>query len=463
MIYGLGAVLPRLINFGINLLLINKIPTSAFSKITQLYALVSFINIILTFGFETAFFRFATKTDRQKEVYSTTFWFLLGTGISFVLFVHLLTPSLAQWLDYEEHPQYLRWFSWIVFFDTLAVAPLAWLRLNNRPIQYSFVKVSTSTLQTLIVLAFFFLFTASSLSKIGINEPLEYPFIGNLLGAFLGVLLLLPWLKKVNLKFSISLFREMLPYAAPIMLAGLAFAVNENLDKTLQRQFLGEDIAGAYGGCYKLAVLMTLFVTAYRLGIEPFLFKKAADKDAKKTYADILLFFSIIGCVIVLGISVNVPLLKTLLVRNPEYWKAINIVPVILVANLFFGIYVTLSTWYKVTDRTKVGAIISWIGASITIFLNFFLMKKFGFMVSAWATLIAYGSMMLISYLWGQRIYRIPYQTKKITFYLILMIVLLILSWKLSGGHLLIGNLLWLTYIAAVSIIEFKSFQSKKE
>lgn len=458
LIYGIGAILPRLINFGLNPIYINQIEVEEFSKITQLYAIASFLNIILTFGFETAFFRFSTKENQSQNIFSTTFWFLFSTSFLFLILVYAFNPFLARILDYEDTPYYLIWFAWIILLDTLMVAPFAWLRLNEKSLYFSAVKVFQSLAQTLIILSFFFYFNPNQLVLFNIENKIEYPFVGNLLGSFVGILLLIPIFLKIKFKMNLDLLKSMIPYAFPVMLAGLAFALNENLDKTIQRAFLSAEEAGAYGGCYKLAVLMTLFVTAYRLGVEPFLFKRSVHKDAKQNYADIVLFFTIIGSVFVLAIVVNLPWLKQLLVPNQSYWIAIDIVPIILVANLFFGIYVALSTWYKVTDRTKVGMYISWIGAGITVGFNFLLMPKFGFIISAWATLIAYACMMVISYIWGQKVYPIPYNSSKILGYIFGMIFLLLFN-QMFVNNIIIGNLLLLFYIAVVLFIEAKTIK----
>jgi O-antigen/teichoic acid export membrane protein len=195
-----------------------------------------------------------------------------------------------------------------------------------------------------------------------------------------------------------------------------------------------------------MAVLMTLFVTAYRMGIEPFFFKQMQNENAKLTYAKVTEYFSFFASIVALGIIANVSWIKFLLVPNSSYWVALNIIPIIVIANLFFGIYYNLSTWYKVTDRTRVGTYISWTGAIITIILNLLLLRQYGFMVSAWVTLAAYFVMMVLSYFLGQKYYPIPYRMKKISIFIVLLAVFSYAIVNFFDYNFWIGNLLFLVY-----------------
>ena len=460
-IYGIGAILPRVIIFALTPFLINWIDRSDFAAFTNLYALVSFINVVLTFGFETAFFRFAAEKDSKNKVLNTSYFFLMVNALVFLSLCLIFNQELANLLNYQDHPEYIRWFGWIVFFDTLSAIPFAWLRFNNRPIRYSFVKVSSSLVHTISVLFLFLVIPASVSASFGLENKVSYPFISNLIGAFFGFLLLLPIVMKVKFKPDWDLLKRMIKYSYPIMLAGLAFMVNENLDKAMQRFVISDEYAGAYGGCYKMAVLMTLFVTAYRLGIEPFFFKQMENKNAKKTYAQITEYFVIVASFIAFGIVANISWLKELFIRDSKYWVAIDIVPIVIIANLFFGIYYNMSTWYKVTDRTKIGTYISWAGAGVTILINVSLLPFFGFMVSAWATLAAYFLMMCLSYFLGQKYYPIPYRKKKILLYLGICIVFSILGYSIFNANFWINNLLLLIFAGIIFFIEVKTKQLK--
>lgn len=458
-IYGIGAILPRLINFGLTPFYVDKINTEDFSKFGQLYALVAFVNIVLTFGFETAYFRFSSDKNISGKVFHMTFCFVFVNALAFLLGMYIFNVPIANLFDYQDYPEYLKWFAWIAFFDALCMVPFAFLRFTNKPIQYSLIKVSQSLIHTLIVIAFFFWIPDEILKRIGLHESVSYPFFANVIASFLGLVFLAPILLKVRPYFDWDLFKRMFKYAYPVMLAGLAFTVNENLDNLILRDMIDKAEAGAYAGCYKIATLMILLVTAYRLGVEPYFFKKAQDADAKKSYADVMLYFVIFcgfGVVALLG---NLSWIKRFLIPNEEYWVAISIVPIIVIANFFFGIYYNLSTWYKVTDKTYVGTIVSWIGAGLTIGLNLIFIPIIGFMASAWATLIAYATMMVISFFWGQKHYKIPYKVRKILFYMVLSIGLGLLSYNLLDNHFIIGNLFVIIYIAVAIFIEKSSLK----
>lgn len=453
--------MPRIIVVLLNYLFIKNINNSDFAIFTNLYALISFVNIVLSFGFETAYFRFSSNKDNEQKVFNTSFWFLTGLSTVFLILVLLFEQPIADLFNYSSTPEFIRWFAWIAFFDNLLVIPLAWFRFHNKPIKYTAIRVIQAVFQSIFAIALFLYIPQEFSLKLGLKEKVAYPFYSNLAASFLGFLLVLPIVLKVKFQFSKSLFLEMVKYSWPIMIAGLAFMVNENFDKFIQRFLINDSEAGAYGGCYKMAVLMTLFVTAYRMGIEPFFFKQMNNENAKKTYAQVTEYFSFFASIVALGIIANVSWIKMLLVPNSSYWIAINIIPIIVIANLFFGIYYNLSTWYKVTDRTRVGTYISWTGAIITIILNFVLLKTYGFMVSAWVTLIAYFSMMILSYWLGQKYYPIPYRMKKISLFLGLLIVFSFVIAYFFNYNFWIGNLLFLLYAGILIYTEKNTLLSK--
>lgn len=460
-IYGIGAIMPRIIVVLLNYLFIKNINNSDFAIFTNLYALISFVNIVLSFGFETAYFRFSSNKDNEQKVFNTSFWFLTGLSTVFLILVLLFEQPIADLFNYSSTPEFIRWFAWIAFFDNLLVIPLAWFRFHNKPIKYTAIRVIQAVFQSIFAIALFLYIPQEFSLQLGLKEKVAYPFYSNLAASFLGFLLVLPVVLKVKFQFSKSLFLEMVKYSWPIMIAGLAFMVNENFDKFIQRFLINDSDAGAYGGCYKMAVLMTLFVTAYRMGIEPFFFKQMNNENAKKTYAQVTEYFSFFASIVALGIIANVSWIKMLLVPNSSYWIAINIIPIIVIANLFFGIYYNLSTWYKVTDRTRVGTYISWTGAIITIILNFALLKTYGFMVSAWVTMIAYLTMMILSYWLGQKYYPIPYRMKKISFFLGLLIIFSFIIAYFFNYNFWIGNLLFLVYAGILIYTEKNTLLSK--
>lgn len=454
LIYGIGAILPRVITFLLNPLYINYIDKEAFAVFTSLYAWIAFINILLTFGFETSYFRFSAEDGQESRVFNTAFWFITSLAGVFLLSVLLFSQPLAQVLDYASHPEFLRWFAWIAFFDAICTIPFAWLRFHNKPIRYSVVRISSILIQTVIVIALFRVVPIDTAKSMGLTEQVSYPFFANLIASFATFMLLLPIIKNVRLSFDKALFGRMIRYSYPVMLAGLAFMVNENFDKIIQYYMIDKADAGAYGGCYKLAVLMTLFVTAYRMGIEPFLFKQMKNEHAKVTYAMMTEYFALFASIVALGIIANISWLKRLFITDPSYWTAIHIVPIIVIANLCFGIYYNLSTWYKVTDRTGIGSAISWVGAGLTILLHMLFLKQYGFMVSAWVTLAVYFIMMVISYVLGQRYYPIPYRTKKIAAFLSLLVIFSVVMVSAFQMNFWLSNVLLLVYIGLVGYSE---------
>lgn len=416
---------------------------------------------MLTFGFETSFFRFSTEKENEKKSFDTSFWFIFGLAAVFLISILIFSAPLSVILDYAKNPEFLRWFAMIAFLDAICVIPFAWLRFHNMPIKYSVIRVASIFVQTVSVIALFIFVPTSTSKKLGLDGQVSYPFISNLLGSLAAFVLLLPIILKVKFRFSKELFSRMIKYSWPIMIAGLAFQVNENYDKITQYYNISKADAGAYGGCYKLAVLMTLFVTAYRMGIEPYFFKQMNNENAKNNYAKVTEYFSFFASTVAMGIIANISWLKVIFITDHSYWTAMDIVPIIVIANLCFGIYYNLSTWYKVTDKTYFGTLISWFGAGLTIVLHFLFLKKYGFMVSAWVTFIAYFLMMVLSYFLGQKYYPIPYRIKKISFFLILLMIFSLISVYIFKYNFWLSNSLFVIYSGILLYSEKEFILSK--
>lgn len=295
------------------------------------------------------------------------------------------------------------------------------------------------------------------------DYQISYIFISNLIASGVTLLLMLELYLKNKYDFDKELWKKMIKYAMPVLIAGIAFTINEVFDRILLQWLLPENIAeseiGKYSACYKIAVFMTLFATGFRLGIEPFFFSHADSKDPKKAYALITNYFVILGSIILLGVVVFADLLKILIVKNEAYWEAMPVVPILILASFFLGIYHNLSVWYKVTDKTRYGAFISLIGAIITLLINFFGIPKFGYMASAVATLLAYGTMMMLSYSIGKKHYPIPYNTRKITFYLSVSILFSILSFYVFNQHFIVGLVFLILFLALVYKLEHEKLR----
>lgn len=419
-IYGLATVLPRLMNFILVPLHTDRLDTSSYSDNTVFYVYAAFFNVLLTYGMETAFFRFFSKSKDKNKVFSTASISLIVSTMAFLIIVLLFNGQLADFVNLK--PIYFNLLIGVLVLDTLVVIPFAYLRAIGRPIKFTVIKLSNIAIY--VLLNFFFLW---AVPRFAIDFPsydgtdlVKYIFIANLAASIFTLLLLSPYFFKLKWQFNLQIFNQLLNYGWPIMVAGLAYVINENFDKWLLPDMLGKEINGAYSGCYKIAVFMTIFIQAFKLGAEPFFFNHAKEKNAKQTYATIMKFFVIFGSFILVFIMAYLDFIKELIVRNESYWIAIDIVPIVLLANLCLGIYFNLAIWYKLTDKTRYGMYLSIIGAIITISFNYIMIPKIGFMASAWATLAAYGVMMILSYILGQKHYKVPYDLRRIAGYLFL-------------------------------------------
>lgn len=454
LIYGFATVFPRLMNFVLVPLHTDILPAEEYSVNTVFYVWAAFFNVVLTYGMETSFFRFFSQAKEKGKVFSTAFIALTVTTILFGIGVFVFQDSLIGLMDLD--PFYFQLLFSVLVLDTLVVVPFAYLRATGRPVKFAGIKIINILIY--VLLNFYFLWFVRDypqyapqfvLNNYGPKDIVGYIFMANVAASAVTFLLLLPYFFRTKISFEFGIFRQMWKYGWPIMVAGIAFVINENLDKLLLKDMISEEVMGAYAGCYKLAVFMTIFVQAFKMGAEPFFFNHSQKENARETYAEILKYFVICGSIIFLVLVSFLDLFKAVVIRDPEYWMAIGIVPIILLANLFLGVYHNLSVWYKLTDKTRTGMYISIFGAIITILLNIVLIPVLGFMAAAWATLVAYGSMMLISYFLGKKYYPVPYNVKKISFYLLLSVGLSILSFTffrenyiagiaITGGFLLI-------------------------
>jgi O-antigen/teichoic acid export membrane protein len=434
-IYGLATVLPRMFSFILVPLYTDPevLNVREYGEVSIIFSWLVFFNVILSYGMETSFFRFFSKED-NKNVVSTSTISLFWSSIAFLIIALLSRNYLAKASNINV--EFIVYTIWILVLDALVIIPFSKLRAEKRPMFYAIIKVGNVALNLFLNL-FFLLW----LPKLAVNSPnsfistiyfenfqIGYIFVANIIASFATFVLLSPSYIKMNWHFDMQLWKKMMQYSLPVMVAGIAFAINETFDRILLDYILPENMAkteiGAYSACYKLALFMTLFATAFRLGIEPFFFSHSSNENASKTYAEITKYFVVFGSVILLVVVVFADVLKILIIRDPSYWEAMKVVPLIILANFFLGIYNNLSVWYKLTDKTKMGMYISIIGAIITLALNFLLIPIWSYMGSAIATISAYGTMMLISYYLGNKYYPIPYDMKKIMSYLGISIIL---------------------------------------
>ncbi len=395
-----------------------------FSENTTYYVYFGFVSILLTYGMETAFFRFYSKSKQKNSVISTVSISLLATTLLFSISVYSYQAFFAEKL--EITPLRFRMLATMLIVETLWVVPFAYYRIKGWAKKFTITKLAGVFLY--VILNFFFLKYVPKINldlpEFLIFEPVDYVFFANTMASILIFLLVLPVYFKQEWKFDFSIFREILKYSWPVLVAGIAFMINENIDKLILEEKLGKDIMGAYAGCYKLGLFLTLFIQAFRMGVEPFFFNQAKSKNAPQTYATVMKFYVIFASLGLLFVIVFIDELKALMIRDHSYWHALSIVPIILLANWCLGAYHSLSVWYKVTDKTKYGMWFSVFGAIVTLLINYTLVKPYGFMVSAWATLAAYSSMMLLSYFIGRKKYPIPYDLKSILSYLIVSLTI---------------------------------------
>lgn len=454
-IYGIAAVLPRVINFLLVRVHTDALPTNNYAENTNFYIWAALFSVLLTFGMETAFFRFYKSEEKKDSLISTAFISVSFLAVLFVFVTFLFSNFFIAAFDFTQNPLQLKLFIGIMALDTLAVIPFAYLRASNKPIKYAVIKlinVGVIVSINLIFLKFIpqFLNEGKSipqLLEITFNSTyiVNFIFIANIVGSAISFLLLLPYLLKFKWNFNTVLFKKMISYSWPIAVAGVAYVINENLDKILIGKMIDKNTMGIYAACYKLAIFMNLYIMAFRLGAEPFFFNHSNHKNAKEIYARILNYFIIIGSLVFVGIVVFIDVLKQLFI-NQQYWEAIVIVPIILLANLFLGVYHNLAIWYKLTDKTRYAMLFSITGALITIILNLVLIPKIGFIASAWATLAAYGTMMVLSYFIGKKHYQVPYNLNKSGSYLIVSILISFISFEFFRENYLVSTGLVLVF-----------------
>ncbi|MEI7509111.1 MAG: polysaccharide biosynthesis C-terminal domain-containing protein [Flavobacterium sp.] len=441
LIYGLATVFPRIISFILNPLFVKFLKDkSQMGEVSVIFAYLVFFNVVLSYGMETAFFRFYNSEEDKKKVISTTTISLFWSSLVFLILSLLFRNSLASWSNINV--EYITYTILILTLDALAIIPFSKLRAEKRPMRYATIKMANVTINLLLNVFFLAL-----LPKIVAHHPngflstlyfenfqIGYIFVSNLVASLFTLLVLSPNYFNISWKFDGVLWKKMMVYGIPILIAGIAFAINEHFDKILlDWMHVPMSDIGAYSACYKIGMFMVLFRTAYTLGIEPFFFSHASNENAQQTYANITKYFVIFGSFICLFVIVFIDLLKRPLVPNSDYWDAIKVVPLIVLANFFLGIYTNLSVWYKLIDKTKIGAYISLIGAAVTLILNYLLIPTMSYYGSAIATIAAYGTMMVISYKMGQKSYPIPYDMNKIFSYLGLTILFSAISFYIPA------------------------------
>ena len=477
--YGLSSIAARFISYLLTPYLTYKLSDIAYGENSIVYAFIPFLNVLVTHGMETAYFKFGSK-ENEEDIYNTSsISMLFVTGL--VLFgLYTWRLPLADLLQITIHPEYISLLAWIVALDALTTIPFSRLRLQGRPKKFALIKVGGILLN---ILATYVLISSlpnyvqshpgSFLQKLYTpNWEVGYILIAGIIQNVFVLILLQKEIRSIRFKFNFKLWRAMMAYALPLILVGFGGMINETLDRIMLGWWApggspdaNKALVGVYSACYKLAILITISIQAFRMGAEPFFFKQAESDHAQKTYARVMKFFVITLCVMFLGVVLYIDIWK-LFIQNPAMYVGLRVVPILLIANMFLGVYYNLSIWYKLSNRTMAGAWITLLGALITVIINYIAIPHFGYMASAWATLVCYGTMMVVSYQWGQRVYPVPYATKKLIAYFVISLMvyginlLLHLVSKNQPFNYLFATILLFAFIVFVMRIEKKELQS---
>jgi O-antigen/teichoic acid export membrane protein len=468
-IYGLSSIIGRLLNY-----LLVPLYTYVFADpahygvVSELYAWVAFLIVLLTFGMETAYFRFLQDDDEKNQSFKTALWIVVFVNVLFLMLLLLFNEQVAAFMLFEGHNEYMILLGLIVFVDAISSLPLAQLRAKEKALKFATIQFSAIAVNIGLNLLFMlFLFDADRP-----EEGVLFILVSNLISSLVKPIFLLKSFQSFQWIPDRTQVKSMVWYAFPLVIAGFAGIINETLDRILLKQIiydpnvsgtlhLAESQVGIYSACYKLAMLVTILLQAYRYAAEPFFFSQMKHEDRNTTYVKIMNYFIATVSLVFLVVSLNIDIFKQF-IRNEVYWEGLRVVPILLLANVFLGIYYNQSIWYKLSGKTKFGAYIAILGALITVGLNVLFIPKYGYMASAWATLVVYGTQMTLSYMLGQKHFPIPYNLKKFTLYLFgaILIFAILQPWadSLSLSVFLFKNTVILFYILLVFLIEQRRF-----
>jgi len=476
--YGGSSIAARFLNYLLTPYLTAKLSGPGYGEMSLVYAAIPFLNVVFTYGLETAFFRFSQKEEHRKDIYSTaSISIFISTAIlSFLLFSG--QNALTNFLKLNDHPEFIRYSIIIIALDTLTTLPFAKLRQEGRPVKFAMVRISNILLT--IGLTYFFI---SVCPKIVAHDPkgliahyyikdygVGYVILANVIASAFTFLLLLKEFLTIRFRFNGALWRQMLIYSLPLLVAGFGGMINETFDRIMlgwwapvKSVSAAKNEVGIYSACYKLSILITLFIQAFRMGAEPFFFKQAVGANPQRTYARVMKFFVMTITVMFLVVVLYLDIWKHF-IRNKTFWDGLKVVPILLLANMFLGIYYNLSIWYKIIHKTMYGAWITIAGAVITLAINAAFIPYYSYMACAWATFFCYGSMMVMSFVWGQKHYRIPYAWKKLCAYIVIVVLLFFLHKGITGLYQNryfswgLATLLLLIYCRFLTLVERSEF-----
>lgn len=468
-IYGLTSVVSRLPTFLLVPYHVSNFAPDEYGIITDLYAVMAFLNVILSFGMETAFFRFLNKYPHQRDyVISTGYVLMIGISLGFIVLGFMMSSALSDVMGYSDRPQLVWMFIMILAIDNTMVISFAKLRAEKRVLRFAFAKISNVLVFVSLNVWFISYMQGekiidTSAQGVWINSitGAGYVFLANLIATIYLTIVMARELPK-RWRYSTPMMKAMVRYASPVMVAGVAGMVSEMMDKQFLKALLPTDIRmtqlGIYGACYKIGAFISITVYAFRMGAEPFFFSIFSDKDAKRVYARVMHYFVILLSLIYVLICTHLYLFRYF-VPNEQYWEGLKIVPVVLLANLFLGVSVNLSIWYKVSAKTQYAVFTTGLAGLVTIGGNLILIPIIGYMGSAWTTLAAYVTMTIASYLWSRRHYAVPYDIPRFFIYITVGSVISFGSYFLFYEEIIINLLLFSLYLTFIVWTERKSIR----
>jgi O-antigen/teichoic acid export membrane protein len=435
-IYGLSSVVPRLLNYLLVPLHTRVFMQEEYGVVTEMYAYLAVLIVLLTYGMETGFFRFSSQDKDSDVTYSTAFISLLFSSSVFILFTSLFSKSIVGFIGYPNNPEYVVLMAAIIGLDAFSTIPFAKLRLLNRPYTFALIKILGVALN--VAFNFFFLVICPRFEifeTIGVYNPsfgINYIFVSNLIGTVVSTLIIffIPGLLPTT--FSFSRLEILFVYSFPLLISGLGGSSNEFFDRIFLKYLANPETnplyqLGIYGANAKLAVLMTLFIQMYRYAVEPFIFSNIDDKDSPDKYANLTKYFLAFALLIFMGVGLFTEIFQVLIGKG--FREGIDVVPILLLSNLFLGLYINFSIWFKVTNRTWQGIVYTFIGAFVTVTLYILLIPIIGYYGAAIAKLICYVTMSIVCYYGGQKHYPVPYQVRKFLIFIFSAILLFLIGY----------------------------------
>ncbi len=465
--YGIPTIATRFLGYLMNMALpfLFKQPADT-ADIVQVYTMIPFLNVLFTYGLETAYFRYSRQHDRER-LYNTLSVSIAISTIVLTLLLLLSRGAIAGAASLTEHPEYIVWMAWIVLIDTLTTLPFARLRQENRPRRYAFVRVAGIVMNVLVVILFMGILPGylqkhpgSIFAKLyNPHTGIGYYLIGNICGSVFTLLLLWKEIRNIRLVFDKALWKEVMKYSYPLVIVGMGGIVNDMLSRLIYQHVVdlpvqqAKEELGIFANIYRLAVLITVMIQAFRMAAEPFFFRQSEQEGAQRTYARVMKFFVLACCFMLLGIGLFLDVFYWIFAKfSPRYTEGLYIVPLLALGNVFLGIYYNLSVWYKLTNKNVYGAYITFAGVVITIVLNIILIPVLHYAGAAIATFCCYLAMMIMSYKLGQKYYPVPYARKKLTAYIVLVILLYFIH--LGITRLLPGRL-WFSVASGMFLFGF--------